>query len=142
MTGAKESPAWELQKAEYARLISGTIPDIDLNPVKVYENVPANTPPPYVKFSSFYLAEQYQTNTTAGVVARTQIDMYSQRASREEVCLMLAAVKPLMSTTKLTLTGFSTIRQVVEFERVFDESTPERPQHHAVLEMTYNLQQD
>lgn len=112
--------SWELQKAIFTAL-DGNVTGIDSASVSVYDDVPENTPYPYV-----ILGEETSSNSgtkSLDAIEHTlTLHVWSQYRGRREIKEIMQSVYSLLHNTAITVTGASLVNIRQEFNNTLMEN--------------------
>lgn len=111
------SPAWELQKAVYARL-SGDATLVTTLGARVYEDVPDSAAFPYVAIGD----DTEAPNDTMGVTGRDStitIHSWSQYRGKKQIKEIQNRVDALLDRWSPSLTGWNAVQMLQEFFETF-----------------------
>ncbi|WP_439542643.1 DUF3168 domain-containing protein [Hyphomicrobium sp.] len=98
------SPAWELQKAIYARLVADAPLLALLGGARVYDSMPRGAAFPYVSFGPS-TTRDWSTGTEAGSEHAVTLRVWSKAGGEKAVHLVLEAIRVALHDVPLTLTG-------------------------------------
>lgn len=98
------SPAWELQKAVYGKLVANAGLTALLGGPRVYDDVPRGAAFPYVTFGPSTVRD-WSTGTEAGSEHLFTLRVWSKAGGEREVHLVLDALRAALHEASLTLSG-------------------------------------
>ena len=112
--------SWELQKAIFTAL-DGNVTGIDSASVSVYDDVPENTPYPYVILGEETSANS-GTKSLDAIEHTLTIHVWSQYRGRREIKEIMQSVYSLLHNTAITVTGASLVNIRQEFNNTLMEN--------------------
>lgn len=98
------SPAWELQKAVYGRLVANAGVLAALGGARVYDAVPRAVVFPYVTFGPS-LVRDWSTGTESGAEHALTLRVWSKAGGERETHRILDALRGALHEASLTLSG-------------------------------------
>jgi len=98
------SPAWELQKAIYSRLVADAPLLALLGGARIYDDVPRGAAFPYVTFGP-NTTRDWSTGTEPGSEHTVTLRTWTKAGGEKEVHLLLEAIRTALHDITLTLTG-------------------------------------
>lgn len=98
------SPAWEVQKAIYAKLTEDSALIALLGGERIYDEVPRGAAFPYVTFGPS-TTRDWSTGTESGAEHLITIRAWSKSGGQKQVHLLLDAIRAALHETALTITG-------------------------------------
>lgn len=98
------SPAWELQKAIYAKLVADAPLLALLGGARIYDDVPRGAAFPYVTFGPS-TTRDWSTGTEQGSEHVVTLRIWTKAGGEKAVHLLLEAVRAALHDVTLTLTG-------------------------------------
>jgi hypothetical protein len=98
------SPAWELQKAIYTKLVTDAPLLALLGGARIYDDVPRGAAFPYVAFGPS-TTRDWSTGTEPGGEHAVTLRVWSKSGGEKEVHLVLEAIRAALHDASLTLAG-------------------------------------
>ena len=132
--------SYAVQKALYAQLSGAE----SLSTIDIYDDVPEGAAMPYIRICSYFRPIRWETSTTTGQFVYTQIDVWSDSGNGKlEVLTWMNTLLQALTATKIDPSGdgFALIRAKDESTQITDDSSPEAPLYHGVIDMLYHVQE-
>ena len=112
--------SWELQKAVFTAL-SGNVTGLSGVNVSVYDDVPENTPYPYIVIGE-ETASNNGTKTVDGLEHTLTIHAWSQYRGRREIKEIMQSVYENLHNTDISVSGASLVNIRQEFNTTLAEN--------------------